>query len=699
MTSRRDEFAQAGAAAAGPPGAPRPGLGRRVGLRAWAGHAPAALRRLAADLAMRSLRVRLLALLLGVGLVPTVGLGLAGLSSVAHLGGSATRTATAALRAQAQGRLLAATEAAARQADAGFAQVQTEAAVIAAQAAFIYSHPGLFPGIAQDNSALVPGPGGDLINDPTSPVGVFAPAADERKVGFWQGVALISHIDPTLRAVADAAATPPVRRFWIMTAGDMIRAIPNPGFGQPGSPVGPDRQLSGMAFYALGTPVEDPSRAARWTSPYADPAGGGDLTSAIVPVYDDSGVFHGVAGADVSLGALQADVSRLLPPPFERVTLFTAQGQVLAATPGAPTPAALGLPSGRSGGVTLGSGAGAVYAAFAPLPTAGWMLAAAVPASEILAPGDAVAAATRAAEVRVLLLLGLVAAALCGGLVAVARGSAATVTGPLRRLSGQVRALGREEGLGGADPAPDEDEVAALAQEFAALTARLDLATARWRREAEERARVELAVLRERNRIAAEVHDTLAQGFMAILLLAEGGRGRLGQVAAVARQGLRQARQSMVELAPVPGAGAGGESPFVRTVREEVRAFTESLRDPVQAAVEVSRWPELPLPQQVALLGVLRGALGNVREHSGARRVRVALCAPAEGGALLEVADDGAGFDPEGLPAHSAGGRGRGLGVMHRRMQEVGGHLSIETKPGGGTRIRAGVPPPKGGPA
>ena len=633
--------------------------------------------------------MRLLALLLFVGLLPTLALGLVGLRSVAGLGGSATATATAALRAQAQGRLLAATEDAARQADGDFAKVQTEAAMVAAEAAFTYSHPDLFPGIAQGNSPLVPGPGGDLINDPTSPVGVFAPAADVRAPGFWEGGALISHIDPMLRAVAAAAAVPPVRRFWVMTTGGLIRAIPNPGFGQPGSPVGPHRQLTGMAFYALGTPAADPGRLPRWTPPYADPAGGGPLTSAIVPVYDDAGVFHGVAGVDVSLAALQNSVAGLLPPPFDRVSLSTPDGRVLAATPGGPTPRDLGRPSGTAGTATLGHGAATAYAAYAPLPTPGWMLAAAVPAAQILAPGNAVAHATRRAEGRVLLLLALVALALGAGLVALARRAAATVTEPLRRLTVQVRSLGSLEADGTAAPSQGEDEVAAVAAEFGALAARLDVATARWRAEAEERARAELAILRERNRIARDVHDTVAQSFLGILLLvAAPGAGRLAQVGDLARQGLRQARRSLAELAPTPGT----EPPFAQTVREELRGFAAGLPTPMQVGVDVDGWPELPLPAQVALLGVLRGALGNVREHSGAGRVGVRLRAGADGEGVMEVSDDGSGFDPAAVDRSPVGQRGRGLPGMRQRLAEVGGRLEVESTLDGGSRIRAVVP-------
>jgi signal transduction histidine kinase len=668
-------------------------------------------------LPMHSLRARLLVLLLAVGLVPTLALGGVGLRVIAGLSGASTRAATSALEAKAQSHLLADVQHAAQQLGAEYAPAQQQAYDLAIQAAYIYSHPDLFPGVQQGNTPFIALADGDLVNqDPT--IGVYAPGSAVLVPGFWQDVSLLSHIDPLLRSVVGLrCCLPPVVRYWVMTPAGLIRANPNPGFAAD-PPVHMLLQSVLMAYFAGRRPSALPAwQWGLWTLPYADPAAPESLVTAVVPIYDDAGGFHGLAGADVSVAALQGSLAALLAAPFSGAVLYrpvagpalapdtgvvqapppepypdAAPGQpasafTLAVSGGAPDPAAFGLPSGSAGTRLLGSAARGLDVAYAPVGLGGWMLAEAAPAAAVVAQSDAAAVARRNGriEAEAAALLAALVLALGSGLVLLARRASATVTEPLRRLTGQMRALGGPEGA----PADGGgDEVAALSAEFAALTARLDAVTQRWRREAEERARAELAVLRSKGRIAREVHDTLAQAFLSIVLLAEGGRGRLAQVAEVARQGLRQARQSMAELAPGPRPGE--EPPFVATVRAEADAFARSLRAPAEVCVRTDGWPDLPLPVQVALLGVLRSALGNVREHARARRVTVTLRGEPDA-AVLEVADDGVGFAP-GAPAARGpdrDGRGRGLPAMAERMAEVGGTLRVDSAPGRGTRVRA----------
>ena len=655
----------------------------------------------------RGLRGRLLVLLLAAGLVPTLTLGALGLRVIAGLSGAATRAATQALDARAQAQLLSAAQAAAQRLGAEYGAVQQQAYVLAMQVQYLDSNPGLFPADQQGNTGFVALPGGAVANrDPT--IGVFAPASALGAPGFWPEVSLLSHVDPLLRSMATLrCCLPPVVRYWVLAPDGLLRVNPNPGFAAT-PPVQLPSQAALLAYFGA-----QPEAALQdwqwsvWTLPYAD--GSATLVSAVVPVFDDSGAFRGLAGADASTAALQVSLEAVLTAPFDRALVYRPVGaagpapvpyppgprplaaDVLAQTPRAPAPAQFGVPSGTAGVRQVGSGASALSVAYAPVGAGGWMLAEAAPLAAVAAQSEAavVARTTRRTELAGAALLAALAAGLGAALVAASLRAAATVAQPLRRLTEQLRELGAEGG--GEPPAAGEDEVSALSREFAALTARLDAATARWRREAEERARAELAVLREKGRLAREVHDTLAQAFVSIVLLAEGGRGRLAQIEQAAREGLRQARQSMAELAPV--AAPGAEVPFVETVRQEAAAFASTLRTPAAVRVQAEDWPELPLPVQVALLGVLRSALGNVREHARARRVGVTLRgAPAE--VLLEVRDDGAGFDPAAAPAP---GRGRGLPGMRQRTAEIGGVLSVESAPGRGTVVRVRVPRPASG--
>lgn len=682
----------------------------------------------------RSLRARLVVLLLAVGLVPTLALGVMGLRAIFRLTAAETTFATAALQAREQARLQVAAEGAAAAIGTEFTPAEQQAYVLAMQAKYIFSHPELFPAEQQGNTPFIPLADGDLVNrDPT--VGVYVPAAQAGNAVLWHDVELLSHMDPLLRSVVAVQGLPSVVRFWVMTPDGLVRADPNPGFQQSVHLRFPGQR---MRYYAGRPPGALPATDwTSWTLPYTDPAAAystdrpaPEIVSPTVPIYDNAGVFHGLAGADVSLAALQVALQAQLQPPFTSAVLYrpTTDADVaggpaaeypsasagaklltvlLAATPGAPAPADFGTPSGSAGTVQVGGGARRSFVAFAPVRLGGWMVAEGAPASAVAAQAATLRRNAATLEWRAVGLLVAVAVALAVGLVLLARRAAGTVTQPLRRLAGLMRSLG----AAAADHAPgppaaaaegrDLDEVSVLSGEFAALSARLDAATLRWRHEVQERARAELAVLQERNRLAREVHDTLAQDFLSVGLLVDAAqagespeqvRRRLAQIAEVARQGLRQARSSLAELAPQPGDA--GERPFVQVVRDEAAAFAAALAEPMTVTVTASGWPELPLPVQVALLGVLRSALGNVREHARARHAHIRLAAEP-GRAVLSIEDDGVGFDaasdpldkPPALPD-----RGRGLPAMRERMAEVGGSLSLRSAPGRGTTVQATVP-------
>lgn len=96
--------------------------------------------------------------------------------------------------------------------------------------------------------------------------------------------------------------------------------------------------------------------------------------------------------------------------------------------------------------------------------------------------------------------------------------------------------------------------------------------------------------------------------------------------------------------------------------------------------------------QQITLLALVREALNNIREHSGARQVSVTLSAgPA--GAEVVITDDGRGFEPEEELVRAARGGHLGLVGMHERVGMLGGVTNIESRPGGPTTISARIPP------
>lgn len=214
-----------------------------------------------------------------------------------------------------------------------------------------------------------------------------------------------------------------------------------------------------------------------------------------------------------------------------------------------------------------------------------------------------------------------------------------------------------------------------------------------------ERARLysrsaELGAVEERNRIAREIHDTLAQGLTGIALqletaeaLLESGAGASRVAAAIGRalqqtrESLEDARRSVLDLRARPLDGRSLPEALDRLV-QEWRGETG-----LEAVLEL-RCPARQLPARVelGLYGIAREALSNVARHAGATRATVILT-EAEGSVRLLVEDDGSGFDPATVPAGRFGVIG-----MNERARLLGGRLSVETAPGGGARIVAEVP-------
>ncbi len=188
-----------------------------------------------------------------------------------------------------------------------------------------------------------------------------------------------------------------------------------------------------------------------------------------------------------------------------------------------------------------------------------------------------------------------------------------------------------------------------------------------------DRARLlhEAGVLEERQRLAREIHDTLAQGFSSINLLLSLGETK--KAAEVARENLGEARRFVRDLSPIHGT------------------LVDALRRLVPH-VEVDGHPyALSVQTEVALLRVAQGAVANVAEHSGAGRVEITLSYLGDAVAL-DVVDDGRGFDSAGV--RPAEGRGYGLASIRGRITELGGTMSVESAPGEGTAVAVTVPTP-----
>lgn len=202
----------------------------------------------------------------------------------------------------------------------------------------------------------------------------------------------------------------------------------------------------------------------------------------------------------------------------------------------------------------------------------------------------------------------------------------------------------------------------------------------------------ERAVLGERERLAREIHDTLAQGFSGIELLLRAARAQLPDspaaqlidtAAETARDNLTEARRFVRALAP---AELDGDT-LVAALRREAERVR--LRAPqLDVSFEVLGEPTaLPMPVEAALLRIAQSALGNVVQHAAATSARLVLDY-AEAEIRLSIADDGAGF-VEG--ARSPGG-GFGIPGMRSRVRELCGTLTVVSVPGEGTTVQVTIP-------
>jgi signal transduction histidine kinase len=219
--------------------------------------------------------------------------------------------------------------------------------------------------------------------------------------------------------------------------------------------------------------------------------------------------------------------------------------------------------------------------------------------------------------------------------------------------------------------------------------AELEAAHQRLRRHA---ATVEqLAISRERNRMARELHDTLAHSLSALTVQLEALRTLLAhdpadareaviEIAALSRRGLEESRRAIQALRtdPVETLGLAG------ALRDALQAF--QVRTGVVADLTVAgRESDLTTEEAQTLFRITEEALNNVERHAAARRVGVRLAFGADRIDLV-IRDDGVGFDPTTVNPDRYG-----LTGMRERAMMIGGEIKVTGSPGGGTEVGCSV--------
>ncbi len=193
--------------------------------------------------------------------------------------------------------------------------------------------------------------------------------------------------------------------------------------------------------------------------------------------------------------------------------------------------------------------------------------------------------------------------------------------------------------------------------------------------------RTRLAAVEERNRIAREMHDTLAQSLAAIAMQLETAdaltpdNAPVQRALALTRSTLAEARQSVLDLraAPLDGRDLGGA----------LRALAEQLGLALSVPGDVHA---LPRAVELALYRIAREALTNVARHSRSTSATVHIRRDS-GAVQMRISDSGIGFERAAIPAGHFGLRG-----MTENARLAGGTLTVESAPGQGTTVTAHIP-------
>lgn len=220
----------------------------------------------------------------------------------------------------------------------------------------------------------------------------------------------------------------------------------------------------------------------------------------------------------------------------------------------------------------------------------------------------------------------------------------------------------------------------------------------------------EAGKLAERQRLAHEIHDTLAQGFISIIMHLEAAEQalpsdataterHLSQARQTSRESLEQARRVVNDLRPELLEHA----PFDKAVERVVNDWSAGSG---VTAVFTCTGDCLPLhPEvEVTLLRATQEALANIRKHAQASDVQVTLSYLGDV-VILDVQDDGVGFVLGGGGGETATSAtlsegvagGFGLVAMHQRVEQLGGELLIESELGEGTTVAVSIPLETGG--
>ncbi len=255
---------------------------------------------------------------------------------------------------------------------------------------------------------------------------------------------------------------------------------------------------------------------------------------------------------------------------------------------------------------------------------------------------------------------------------------------PIVAPTGVIGSFYLTEKLEAADFTDEDEELIGLLAAHAAIA----ITNARLQEQARE-----LSIVAERNRLALELHDAVSQKLFGLVLSAEAAtmlferdpaaaRDQVERLQILAREALDELRSLVFELRP-PDLERDG---LCGALRKHVQLLSRAGESEIELALddEVSPAPARGLE----VLRIAQEAIQNALKHAQAEHVAVRL-RDLDGRLLLEIEDDGSGFDP-----NTAGIRSRRLGLtsMEERAERLGGTLEVVSAPGAGTTVRLDAP-------
>jgi len=206
----------------------------------------------------------------------------------------------------------------------------------------------------------------------------------------------------------------------------------------------------------------------------------------------------------------------------------------------------------------------------------------------------------------------------------------------------------------------------------------------------------ELSILSERNRLALELHDVVSQKLFSVMLTAEAAatqmdrdlvaaRAQIERLRELAGEALEELRSLILGLRP-PELERDG---LTGALRKEVEMLCRTHATNIDLEVDPGFEPIDTGARELALLRIAHEALHNAVRHAHAEHVVVRV-AGESGSVVVEVTDDGVGFDPDSAEVRS---RHLGLTSMEERARELQGRLRIRSAPGTGTTVRIELEP------